>query len=172
MFDVRKNGHSKFLFAKTFILVLLFYYDFDLLTNINNLNSYIEHEKQIQKIENYFKFCNDFKSKKIRSFRKMRRPEVSIISPLYNRERYILRLLRSIQYQTFHNIEIILVDDNSIDNSVQLIEELQKIDERIILIKNKKTKGTFVTRNIGVQYSSGKYITIPDPDDIPYFLNK
>lgn len=166
MFDVRKNGHSKFLFAKTFILVLLFYYDFDLLTNLNNLNSYIEHEKQIQKIENYFEFCNDFKSKKIRSFRKMRRPEVSIISPLYNRERYILRLLRSIQYQTFHNIEIILVDDNSIDNSVQLIEELQKIDERIILIKNKKTKGTFVTRNIGVQYSSGKYITIPDPDDI------
>jgi glycosyltransferase involved in cell wall biosynthesis len=130
------------------------------------LNSYIENEKQIQKIENYFKFCNDFKSKKIRTFKKMKKPEVSIISPLYNRERYILRILRSIQYQTFHNIEIILVDDNSIDNSVQLIEELQQIDQRILLIKNKKTKGTFVTRNIGVQYSSGKYIIIPDPDDI------
>ena len=147
-------------------MALLFYYDFDLLTNINNLNSYIENEKQIQKIENYFKFCNDFKSKKIRTFKKMKKPEVSIISPLYNRERYILRILRSIQYQTFHNIEIILVDDNSIDNSVQLIEELQQIDQRILLIKNKKTKGTFVTRNIGVQYSSGKYIIIPDPDDI------
>ena len=166
MFDAIKNGQKKFLFTKIFILLLLIYYDFDLLTNINNLNSYIENEKQIQKIENYFKFCNDFKSKKIKRFQKMKKPEVSIISPLYNRERYILRLLRSIQYQTFHNIEIILVDDNSIDNSVQLIEELQQIDERIILIKNKKTKGTFVARNIGVQYSSGKYITIPDPDDI------
>ena len=166
MFDVIKNGQKKFLFTKIFILALLFYYDFDLLTNINNLNSYIENEKQIQKIENYFKFCNDFKSKKIRTFKKMKKPEVSIISPLYNRERYILRILRSIQYQTFHNIEIILVDDNSIDNSVQLIEELQQIDERILLIKNKKTKGTFVARNIGVQYSSGKYIIIPDPDDI------
>ena len=166
MFDVIKNGQKKFLFTKIFILALLFYYDFDLLTNINNLNSYIENEKQIQKIENYFKFCNDFKSKKIRTFKKMKKPEVSIISPLYNRERYILRILRSIQYQTFHNIEIILVDDNSIDNSVQLIEELQQIDQRILLIKNKKTKGTFVTRNIGVQYSSGKYIIIPDPDDI------
>ena len=166
MFDVIKNGQKKFLFTKIFILALLFYYDFDLLTNINNLNSYIENEKQIQKIENYFKFCNDFKSKKIRRFKKMKKPEVSIISPLYNRERYILRILRSIQYQTFHNIEIILVDDNSIDNSVQLIEELQQIDQRILLIKNKKTKGTFVTRNIGVQYSSGKYIIIPDPDDI------
>ena len=166
MFDAIKNGQKKFLFTKIFILVLLIYYDFDLLTNINNLNSYIENEKQIQKIENYFKFCNDFKSKKIRTFKKMKKPEVSIISPLYNRERYILRILRSIQYQTFHNIEIILVDDNSIDNSVQLIEELQQIDERILLIKNKKTKGTFVARNIGVQYSSGKYITIPDPDDI------
>jgi glycosyltransferase involved in cell wall biosynthesis len=166
MFDVIKNGQKKFLFTKIFILALLFYYDFDLLTNINNLNSYIENEKQIQKIENYFKFCNDYKSKKIRRFEKMTNPDVSIISPLYNRERYILRLVRSIQYQTFDNIEIILVDDNSIDNSVQLIEELQQIDQRIILIKNKKTKGTFVTRNIGVQYSSGKYITIPDPDDI------
>lgn len=166
MFDVIKNGQKKFLFTKIFILALLIYYDFDLLTNINNLNSYIENEKQIQKIENYFKFCNDFKSKKIRTFKKMKKPEVSIISPLYNRERYILRILRSIQYQTFHNIEIILVDDNSIDNSVQLIEELQQIDQRILLIKNKKTKGTFVTRNIGVQYSSGKYIIIPDPDDI------
>ena len=166
MFDVIKNGQKKFLFTKIFILALLFYYDFDLLTNINNLNSYIENEKQIQKIENYFKFCNDFKSKKIRTFKKMKKPEVSIISPLYNRERYILRILRSIQYQTFHNIEIILVDDNSIDNSVQLIEELQQIDQRILLVKNKKTKGTFVTRNIGVQYSSGKYIIIPDPDDI------
>jgi glycosyltransferase involved in cell wall biosynthesis len=166
MFDAIKNGQKKFLFTKIFILLLLIYYDFDLLTNINNLNSYIENEKQIQKIENYFKFCNDFKSKKIKRFQKMKKPEVSIISPLYNRERYILRLLRSIQYQTFHNIEIILVDDNSIDNSVQLIEELQQIDERILLIKNKKTKGTFVARNIGVQYSSGKYITIPDPDDI------
>ena len=157
---------KKFLFIKIFILILLLNFDFDLLTNINNLNSYIENEKQIQKIENYFKFCNDFKSKKIRTFKKMKKPEVSIISPLYNRERYILRILRSIQYQTFHNIEIILVDDNSIDNSVQLIEELQQIDQRILLIKNKKTKGTFVTRNIGVQYSSGKYIIIPDPDDI------
>ena len=166
MFDVIKNGQKKFLFTKIFILALLFYYDFDLLTNINNLNSYIENEKQIQKIENYFKFCNDFKSKRILTFKKMKKPEVSIISPLYNRERYILRILRSIQYQTFHNIEIILVDDNSIDNSVQLIEELQQIDQRILLIKNKKTKGTFVTRNIGVQYSSGKYIIIPDPDDI------
>jgi len=166
MFDAIKNWKKRFLFTKIFILALLFYYDFDLLTNINNLNSYIENEKQIQKIENYFKFCNEFKSQKIRKFKKMKKPEVSIISPLYNRERYILRLLRSIQYQTFHNIEIILVDDNSIDNSVQLIEKLQQIDQRIILVKNKKTKGTFVTRNIGVQYSSGKYITIPDPDDI------
>lgn len=70
MFDVIKNGQKKFLFTKIFILALLFYYDFDLLTNINNLNSYIENEKQIQKIENYFKFCNDFKSKKIRTFKK------------------------------------------------------------------------------------------------------
>ena len=167
MFDViKKNGMNRFTIIKIFIFMLLFYYDFDLLTSFNNLNSFIENEKQIQKMENYYKFCNEFKSKKIRRFKKNHKPEVSIISPLYNKERYILRLLRSIQYQTFHNIEIIFVDDNSQDNSVQLIQELQKMDKRIILVQNKKNKGTFVTRNIGVQFSSGKYITIPDGDDI------
>ena len=65
-----------------------------------------------------------------------------------------------------YNLEIILVDDNSKDNSVKLIEEFKKIDERITLIKNKKNKGTFISRNIGVLFSKGKYLFLPDSDDI------
>jgi glycosyltransferase involved in cell wall biosynthesis len=46
------------------------------------------------------------------------------------------------------------------------VEYCQKIDERIKIIKNKKNKGTFISRNIGVLFSRGKYIVLPDPDDI------
>ena len=78
----------------------------------------------------------------------------------------MLRLLRSIQNQFFDDIEIIIVDDFSMDNSIELIEEYQKEDERIILIKNNKNKGTLITRNIGIIHSRGKYIIMPDADDI------
>ena len=93
-------------------------------------------------------------------------PKVSIISPVYNREKFILRFLRSIQNQKFKDVEIIFVDDCSKDKSVKLIEEYKKKDERIILIKNKKNKGTFICRNEGVLNSRGKYIMLSDPDDI------
>ena len=70
------------------------------------------------------------------------------------------------KYQSFNNIEIILIDDSSKDNSKKTIEDYIKEDERIYLIKNRKNKGTFVSRNLDVLFSKGKYIIIPDPDDI------
>ena len=75
-------------------------------------------------------------------------------------------MLRSIQNQFFDDIEIILVDDFSNDNSIKLIEEYQKNDERIILIKHNKNKGTLISRNVGILNSKGEYIIIPDTDDI------
>ena len=93
---------------------------------------------------------------------------ISIISPIFNRERFIIRFLRSIQNQIYNNFEIIIVDDCSRDNSMKLFEDIQKEDERIKLIKNKRNKGTFKARNLGVLYAIGKYIIIPDPDDILY----
>jgi glycosyltransferase involved in cell wall biosynthesis len=71
-----------------------------------------------------------------------------------------------VQSQSFKDIEIILVDDNSFDNSIKLIEKMKKEDKRIVLIKNKKNRGTFMARNLGVLKSKAKYIIIPDPDDI------
>ena len=76
------------------------------------------------------------------------------------------RFLKNLQNQNFKDIEIILVDDFSQDNSSKVIKEFQKKDKRIFLIKNRKNKGTFVTRNIGVLFSKGKYLSVPDPDDI------
>ena len=77
-----------------------------------------------------------------------------------------MRFLRSVQNQRFNDIEIIFIDDYSEDNSVKAIEKYQEKDERIILIKNKKNKGTLISRNIGALNSRGDYLIFPDPDDI------
>jgi len=138
------------------ILSLLFIIDNILLILYKFIDKY-------EKYENFLKYCN--KSTLLKIMHKQI-PKISIISPIYNREKYILRFLISIQSQNFKEIEIILIDDFSLDNSSALIEKYKKKDERIILIKNKKNKGTFICRNIGALYSKGQYIILPDPDDI------
>lgn len=127
---------------------------------------YINFYNKYKNIENYLDFCNRVTLSGIKSFESVENPKISIISPVYNREKYILRFLSSIQNQSFKDIEILFVDDFSLDNSLKLIEFLQKKDKRIKLIKNKKNKGTFISRNIGILKSKGKYLMIPDPDDI------
>jgi glycosyltransferase involved in cell wall biosynthesis len=99
-------------------------------------------------------------------FKNNKKPKVSIISPVFNREKYLIRFINSIQHQIINEIEIIFIDDFSKDKSVKIIESCQLKDQRIILIKNKKKRGTFVSRNIGALKSLGEYIMFPDPDDI------
>ena len=74
--------------------------------------------------------------------------------------------MRSIQNQNYDNIEIILIDDYSEDNTIKVIENYQKDDKRIILIRHKNNKGTLISRNEGILISKGNYIIIPDIDDI------
>ena len=109
---------------------------------------------------------NNIKGVNKKYFIKYENIKVSIISAVYNREKYLIRFINSIQKQKFNNIEIILIDDCSEDNSIQIIENFQKYDKRILLIKNKKNKGTFICRNLGVLKSKGEYLILPDPDDI------
>lgn len=123
-------------------------------------------EEEIKNIELYLKLCSMPFSKGFEYFNKRKFPKVSIISPVYNRGKYLSRFLKSIYYQNFRDIEIILIDDFSSDDSVMLIKQFQNKDKRIILIKNNKNYGTFKSRNIGILMSSGKYVIIPDPDDI------
>ena len=65
-----------------------------------------------------------------------------------------------------NDIEIIFIDDCSDDKSIRIIENYMKNDERIILIKNKKNKGTLISRNIGALKAKGLYLIFPDSDDI------
>ena len=118
------------------------------------------------KIETYLKKCNNFSAIPQKKVIISANPKISIITPVYNTDKFILRYLRSIQYQNFNNFEIILIDDFSKDKSVQLIKRYQKEDSRIRLIINKRNKGTFLSRNIGIIKSKGSYLIFPDSDDI------
>ena len=67
----------------------------------------------------------------IKKFNNKINPKISVISPIYNRERFLIRFVKNIQYQSFNDIEIILIDDNSTDNGFKILEEYQKEDKRI-----------------------------------------
>ena len=122
-------------------------------------NEYIENE-------NYLKKCSNIELDILTKFPHITNPKISIVTPVYNTGKFVLRLLKSIQYQNFQSLEIILIDDFSKDNSVELIKKYQTEDNRIKLILNKRNKGTFSSRNIGIMKSKGCYLLFPDSDDI------
>ena len=93
-------------------------------------------------------------------------PLVSAIIPVYNSRNIIQRSIRSIQNQDMKNIEIILVNDFSTDDTLSFIESLQKEDQRIKIIKNQKNMGTLYSRSIGVLSAKGKYIFPLDNGDM------
>lgn len=88
--------------------------------------------------------------------------KVSIIIPVYNAELYLKRCIDSCINQTYKNIEIILINDGSKDNSEKIIKTYQ--DERIVYI-HKENSGVSATRNIGLKIATGKYIMFADADD-------
>ena len=120
----------------------------------------------MNKVDDYFKLCNETNLINIKIFKNKKIPKISIITPVYNKETTIFRYLKSIQSQSFEDIEIILIDDKSSDNSHKIIEKVKNIDKRIILIKNKKRRGTLISKNIGVFKSVGDYLLFVDPDDL------
>jgi len=97
-------------------------------------------------------------------------PMITNIIPSYNCEKTIITSIHSIQYQNFSNIEIIIVDDFSMDNSKEIIKTLQINDKRIKLIENKRNMGTLYSRSIGALLSRGDYILCLDNDDL--FFNE
>lgn len=89
---------------------------------------------------------------------------ISIVIPVYNVEKYLSMCLESVLAQTYKNIEILLVDDGSTDNSGQICDDYKNKDNRIIVI-HKENGGAADTRNVGIKNATGKYITFIDSDD-------
>lgn len=92
------------------------------------------------------------------------KPLVSVIVPIYNVEKYLSKCIDSITNQTLTNIEIILVNDGSTDNSGIIADEYAKNDNRIKVI-HKENGGQGSARNIGIELASGEYIGFVDSDD-------
>ncbi len=89
---------------------------------------------------------------------------VSIILPIYNKEKELEQCLKSILNQTYDNLEIILVNDGSTDSSRRICERFSTDDHRIKLI-NKENEGVELARLTGLNYATGTYITFVDPND-------
>lgn len=92
-------------------------------------------------------------------------PEISIIIPIYNSEKYLKECLDSVRNQTFTNIEIICINDGSTDTSLEILNKCAKQDNRIKVI-SQKNGGVSNARNRALQEITGKYVCFIDSDDI------
>ena len=94
--------------------------------------------------------------------------KISVILPIYNAQDYLKECVDSVMNQTYSNLQVILVNDGSSDNSWKICQELEKIDNRIVAV-TQKNRGVSVARNRGMELATGQWIMFVDPDDI---LNK
>lgn len=91
---------------------------------------------------------------------------VSIIMPAYNAGRYIEESIQSVIHQTFKSWELIIIDDCSTDNTIQLVQQYVQRDRRIKLYRFKQNSGVALARNKGIALANGRYIAFLDSDDI------
>lgn len=91
------------------------------------------------------------------------KPKISVIIPTYNRAHLIPRAIKSVLNQTYQDIEIIIVDDNSTDNTEEIVKNFKDI--RLKYIRHNINKGASAARNTGIKASKGEYIAFQDSDD-------
>lgn len=96
---------------------------------------------------------------------------ISIIVPVYNASKYLRECINSISKQSYRNIEILLVDDGSSDNSLRICNELSEFDNRIKVLA-KKNGGASSARNFGIDAATGEWIAFVDSDDLiqPFYI--
>ena len=95
----------------------------------------------------------------------MSQPKVSVIIPVYNTSQYLYDAVGSVIQQTLQKIEIICIDDGSTDNSLDILNKLANVDNRIIVV-HQENQGLSCARNTGVKYAHGKFLYFMDSDDI------
>ena len=158
------------------------YYDYtsnieiykDLYKNISytpiTKSNFILQSNQISK-ELFSQICEEGVLLDRTRYKRNNNPKISVVIPYYiiSKKLDITMTLRSIQNQSLKDIEIILVDDGSLEEKVNYVLNEMKEDNRIILLRHKERKSTLLTRVDGIRYSSGEYIMQIDQDDI--FLN-
>jgi len=133
---------------------------------IKNKNySYIKYIF-IREFNTYINKCLKSSFKDMINYNKINSPKISVIMPLYNAEQYFKYSLCSIQNQKMKEIEIILIDDCSTDNTLIELEKYIEKDKRIKLIKNRKNRKILYSKSLAALNSNSKYIMELDQDDI------
>lgn len=93
-------------------------------------------------------------------------PLISVIVPVFNNEKYLSGTLKALSNQTYKNLEVILVNDGSVDSSLEICENFAKNHPNFIVL-NQENKGVSVARNYGMTVAKGEYIAFCDGDDLP-----
>lgn len=93
-------------------------------------------------------------------------PEISVIMPVYNAGDFLTESIESILYQTYTNFELLILNDNSSDNSLEIIKQYEQKDSRITIINKETNVGPANLRNEGINKAKGSFIALMDADDI------
>jgi len=183
---------SQIAVIKIFKYLIKFILIFIYITFSFNINICIKYLNNIYKLSRYNKNSNNSQNRNFNSiyvsfkkakyflykcikgefiqdknkFRLSLKPKISTIIPVYNSKNYISKSIKSIQNQDILNLEIILVNDFSSDNTLSLIEYLKNEDPRIKILNNKRNMGILYSRSIGVLSAKGNYIFSLDNDDM------
>lgn len=107
----------------------------------------------------------------VKAIKETPRIDVSVVMPLYNSEVFVENSIRSVVRQSFQNWELIIVDDASTDNSVNIVKSLASQERRIKLIELPTNSGAAVCRNLAIKQARGRYIAFLDSDDL-WFTQK
>jgi glycosyltransferase involved in cell wall biosynthesis len=155
-----------FLFINNFNFIFFFF----VTTTILIWNLTEEQLISIEKgTENAFKqyLTESFKGNLLQpiEFVKSESPKISVIIPMHNEEKNVRKAIRPVQNQDLREIEIVVVNDNSNDNTLRLLKFLQKEDPRITILTNKITRGVLYSRIYGAIKSKGEYVTFVNPND-------
>ena len=144
------NKISIFSFKIFIIIIMIIFLSIFIIIKYFNIKEYIfkgkkrvfkkkinyTREEAITRGKNFLNICLEEKLINNIKFKQSKKPIITVIVPIYNSELYIKKIIRSIQNQSMLNFEIILVNDVSTDNTLKIVEELQKEDPRIKLINN------------------------------------
>lgn len=138
-------------------IILLLFFSYIVYFSFNKKLIYTKYINDCIKRKNYFK--NDEPIKNIEYY-------LSICVPVYNMEKYIEVSLLSIINQSFQNYEIILVNDNSNDKTLEIINKYQKKNNRIKIISHQQKLGVYCSRKDAILNANGEFILMLDPDDM------
>lgn len=171
-FDSNDNNNDKAklirkinCYRSLFFLALIIFWNFCVFSNYNKSESnsrYISLKKGLFFMKKCFE--GEFLNNNSNSF--SNESKITVVIPVYNCEKTIKAAVRSIQNQNMADIQIILVNDFSKDNTSKIIQELSEEDPRIRIINNGKNMGALYSRNIGILNAKGKYIMNLDNDDL------